>query len=81
MIEYNLNGPEGNAFAVMGFVKKTMKDLSESQEDIKLVMNEMMSGDYEHLIATAEKAVGDYVEFVKDNYDVSMNHGDDDYDY
>ena len=57
MIEVDLNGPDGNVFAVMGLVKSVMKDLSESQEDIKLVMNEMMSGDYEHLIATAEKAL------------------------
>ena len=43
----NLDGPQGNAYAVMGFVQNIMKQL---KKDFKPIQTEMMSGDYINLI-------------------------------
>lgn len=57
----DLNGPDGNAFALMGYAKKWGKDLGYSPSDIELMISDMMSSDYEHLIKVFESYFGDYV--------------------
>lgn len=57
----NLNGPEGNAFCLMGYARKWAKSLEYSQEDIEAVISDMMSGDYEHLLSVLETHFGKYV--------------------
>ena len=48
-----LTGTDGNAFAVMGAVSKAMRKVGWSEEEMRDVMNEMMSGDYDHLLSVA----------------------------
>ena len=48
-----LTGTDGNAFAVMGVVKAAMKEAGWTREEVTEVMNDMMSGDYNHLVAVA----------------------------
>ena len=55
--EYDLDGPEGNAFAIIGFVTSVISQLGEgiiSQEEIDQYCNEYRnkarSGDYENLL-------------------------------
>jgi hypothetical protein len=64
-IELDLTGPQGNAFVVLGTVQRLMKTLKFHEAQIKTVKAEMMSGDYEHLIATAEKHFGKYIDFYR----------------
>ena len=58
-IEVDLTGPEGNAFALMGLAKNLSKQLE--REDGETIVKEMMSGDYEHLVAVFEREFGDFV--------------------
>ena len=51
--EVQLTGRDGNAFAVMGAVKEAMKEAGWDREEITEVMDDMMSGDYDHLIRVA----------------------------
>ena len=59
-IEIDLTGPDGNAFALMGIANNLRKqlDLDISQQ---AMLDEMMSGDYENLLAVMEKYFGEYI--------------------
>ena len=46
-----LIGEDGNAFAVMGNVKRALKDAGNSPEVIKAYTDQAMSGSYDHLLA------------------------------
>jgi len=52
MAEIDIRGPQGNAFALMGTAKSLAKQLGYDADEI---VNEMMQGDYEHLLDTFEK--------------------------
>lgn len=47
-----LQGPSGNAFALMGQFSKEAKRQGWSEHEINKVIAECMSNDYKHLVAT-----------------------------
>ena len=52
-IEVTLTGADGNAFAILGTVKKALKESGMvTPEEIKAFMDEATSGDYDHLLQT-----------------------------
>lgn len=59
-IEIDLTGPDGNAFALMAIARQLHRqlDLDVSQQ---AMLDEMMSGDYENLLAVMEKYFGRYI--------------------
>jgi hypothetical protein len=54
----DLTGPDGNAFALMGYAKRFAKQLGLDSSEI---INEMTSGDYEHLLEVFDNAFGEFV--------------------
>jgi hypothetical protein len=54
----DLTGPDGNAFALMGYANRFAKQLGL---DGKAITAEMMSGDYENLIEVFDRNFGDFV--------------------
>jgi len=48
-----LIGNDGNAFTIMGLCQRAARSAGWTQEQVNAVMKEMMSGDYDHLLATA----------------------------
>jgi hypothetical protein len=61
----DLTGPQGNAFALLAYAQNFHRDLKKidiSLPDFKIIKSEMMSGDYENLIATFDKYFGSYVD-------------------
>jgi pantoate kinase len=54
----DLTGPDGNAFALMGYAKRFAKQLGL---DSSKIINEMTSGDYEHLLEVFDKNFGSFV--------------------
>lgn len=46
-----LVGEDGNAFAIMGRFRRAARDAGWSAEEISDVLEEAMSGDYDHLLA------------------------------
>lgn len=54
----DLTGPDGNAYALMAYAKRFAKQLGL---DGNVIINEMMSGDYENLLEVFDKNFGDYV--------------------
>ena len=57
-IVIDLTGPDGNAFALMGYANRFAKQLGLNGKEIT---NEMMQGDYEHLVETFDKYFGSVV--------------------
>ena len=57
-IVIDLTGPDGNAYALMGYAKKYARQL---EIDSKPIIKDMMSGDYEHLLEVFEKHFGSFV--------------------
>ena len=54
----DLTGPDGNAFVLMGYTKRFAKQLGL---DSNKIINEMTSGDYEHLLEVFDNAFGSFV--------------------
>ena len=61
MKEIDITGPEGNALSLIGYAKRFAKKLNM---DAKAIADEMMAGDYDHLLDVFEKHFGSYVELV-----------------
>ena len=58
MISVDLSGPQGNAFALMGIAKQ----LAEAKGlDSKVIIDEMTTGDYDHLLSVFENYFGNDV--------------------
>jgi hypothetical protein len=57
-IVIDLTGPDGNAFALMGYASNFAKQLGLNKEEI---INDMMSSDYEHLLQVFDKYFGSFV--------------------
>ena len=55
----NLDGPDGNAFALMAYAKRFAKDLGYASDEA--ILNNMKSGDYTNLVKTFDKYFGEYV--------------------
>jgi len=57
-LEIDLTGPDGNAFALMGSAKRLAQKLGI---DSKPIIEDMTSGDYEHLLEVFDKNFGSFV--------------------
>lgn len=64
--KYCLVGVDGNAFAVMGYVRKAMKQSGFNEQEIKAYTDDAMSGDYDHLLAVSVEMVDKCNERVAD---------------
>lgn len=51
-IKVKLVGNDGNAFAILGNVKRAMAKGGVSKEECDAFLKEAMSGDYDNLLAT-----------------------------
>ena len=70
-VEVNLNGPDGNAFALMRKAKYLGGKLDLSKDEIDNIVKEMMSGDYDNLVEVFITNFGQLVRLVKiENGDV-----------
>ena len=54
----DLTGPDGNAFVLLGYAKKFVKQLNF---DDKKIIDDMTSGDYEHLLKVFDRYFGSFV--------------------
>jgi len=67
-IKLTLAGLDSNAFALMGAWRKAAKQQARTSEEIKNVLDDCMSGDYNHLISTLA------------NHSIDENEDGDDWD-
>lgn len=60
-IVIDLTGPDGNAFALMGYARRFARQLGYSKEDQDQLLELMTSGDYENLIEVFDDHFGSFV--------------------
>jgi hypothetical protein len=56
-VTIDLAGPDGNAFMVMGLVKRAMVEAGATAADTAAYFSEATSGDYEHLLEVSRRTV------------------------
>jgi len=56
-VKVKLVGQDGNAFAIIGRVRKAMREAGVSNEEIKAYVDEATSGNYGHLLQVTMKTV------------------------
>jgi len=56
-VHVHLTGEDGNAFAILGAVRKAMRDEGIKKAEIEKFTTEAKSGDYDNLLQTAMKWV------------------------
>ena len=60
-IVIDLDGPDGNAFVLLGTAKRFAKQLCYDKTETDLMLADMRSSDYEHLLEVFDKHFGDFV--------------------
>jgi hypothetical protein len=61
-IKIDLTGPDGNAFFLLGTADKLAQQLGL---DKKVIREEMIAGNYDHLVNTFDKHFGNFVTLYK----------------
>lgn len=61
-ITIDLTSPQGNCFFILGKARELMKTLGYNNETNELIIKDMMSSDYNHLVRTFHSYFDDYVE-------------------
>jgi hypothetical protein len=56
-VHVNLVGEDGNAFSILGRVRRAMHDADVAQEDIDAYHQEATSGDYNYLLEVTMRTV------------------------
>lgn len=63
---YDLVGIDENAWSVMGYVTRAMRECRFSKEEQKAYQDDAMSGDYNHLLAVSVEMIDRCNEFAGD---------------
>jgi hypothetical protein len=53
----DIDGPDGNAFAIMAKVAKALRKAGATEQEISQYTMDSMSGDYDNLLAAADRWV------------------------
>lgn len=61
---YSLVGVDGNAFSIMGYVGKAMKECGKPKEEVDNYYALATSADYSHLLATSMNIIDELNEMV-----------------
>ena len=56
-MKYNLVGVDGNAFTIMAYVLKAMKECKMSKEEQSDYQTKAMNGDYNNLLAVSAEMI------------------------
>ena len=59
----DLQGPQGNAFALMTIAEDWLRQM-DRRDEFRKMQTEMMSGDYGNLLKVFQSKFGDLVEFI-----------------
>ena len=60
-IVIDLDGPDGNAFVLLGSAKRFARQLCYNDIETDSMLADMRSSDYEHLLEVFDKHFGDFV--------------------
>lgn len=63
-IKIDVSGPQGNAFMLIQIAKKLGWQKQWTEDQIKQVIDEMMSGNYDNLLSVFQQNFADDVELI-----------------
>ena len=66
----NLDGPDGNAFALMGLAGSLATTVGYAHDEIETMLTRMKSGDYKKLVKTFDEYFDGYVVLETKNKDL-----------
>lgn len=55
--EYSLVGVDGNAYMIMAYVSRAMKECGKSKDEIESYLKEAKSDNYFHLVCVSEEKI------------------------
>ena len=61
-IQIDLTGPDGNAYCLLRYAKQYANQFNL---DYKAISNDMMSGDYEHLLEVFDKNFEEFIDLFR----------------
>ena len=64
---YNLIRVDGNAYAIMGYVAKAMRNEGYSQEEINAYFEDAKSSDYNHLVSVSGEKIREINRKLREN--------------
>ena len=64
MLLIDSTSPQGNAFYIIGMVKKVLQEMGKSKTEIAEAVEKMQEGDYNDLCETANSVTDGFVEVV-----------------
>lgn len=70
-LNFSLVGLDGNAFALLGAFRKQARKEKWDVEEINNIVDEAMSGDYDHLVATLNMYCDNEIEYEEETEDYS----------
>lgn len=80
-VKLNLVGIDGNAFVIMGAFQTAANKAGWSKEEIKQVLDDAMSGDYDHLLCTIlNHSETEHIETYSEEWEEYDNYDNDVYD-
>ena len=56
-VEVELLGQDGNAYAILGAVRRAMRRHNVDEDEIEMYLEEAKSGDYDNLLAVTQEYV------------------------
>ena len=56
----NLDGPDGNAYVLMGATARCARDLGYASDETDVILRRMMNGNYFNLVKVFEEYFGEY---------------------
>ncbi len=71
-IKINLKGPDGNAYALLGYAKSWGKQVMMHEDVIKDITTRMTSGDYNNLLKVFHEEFGTVMEYVNAPKDLRL---------
>ena len=72
--EIDLDGPDGNAMALVSLADSTAHQLDYNEDERKKLKDDMMSDNYIHLVRTFDKHFGDYFTLYTKQQEILIIH-------
>ena len=67
--KYTLVGVDGNAYAIMGYVRRCMREVGMSQKQVDAYIKDATSDNYTHLLYVSSEMVDKCNRWAEGNYD------------
>lgn len=65
-VQIDLSGPDGNTLALVAIAHNIGRQLGKDKDELDAIRKDMLSSNYDHVVATLEKHYGDFIDIYTD---------------